>query len=185
MIPFTAAFRENGDAAPGLLTSPDRLVSRVLDCLRRKLSIRRLEFLQADDVRVRLFEPVEKVRQPDERRTSSLGYVRTGLRENTNGLWTPPSRISDIEKSARRDRPREFRLSAQDGRDSSPETRLLATYLRKCRLFAKFGKSPGRDRCGWLPLQDSNPSVSIQRSPPFNPPCLHLKGSFRDPLGAQ
>src|ERR1700722_1315809 len=57
-------FREDGDPVPCLLTSPDRLVSRVFDCLRRKLSIRRLEFLQADDVWASRGEPVEKVREP-------------------------------------------------------------------------------------------------------------------------
>jgi hypothetical protein len=56
-----------------------------------------------------------------------LGYVRTGLRENTNGLWTPPSRISDIEKSARRDKPRDFGVSPEDGRNASSETRVLAS----------------------------------------------------------
>jgi hypothetical protein len=47
------------------------------------------------------------------------------------------TQISDIEKSVRRDWPRDFRLSAQDNRDSSPETRVLATNLRKCRFFAE------------------------------------------------
>jgi hypothetical protein len=44
--------------------SQDCLVSRLLDCLRRKLSIRRLEFLQADDAWTRLAKPIEKIRQP-------------------------------------------------------------------------------------------------------------------------
>jgi hypothetical protein len=65
----------------------------------------------------------------------------------------PRSRISDIENSASRDSTRNSRPLARDAQNSSPETRLFAANLRKCRLFAKFRGSPGRDRGGWLRTQ--------------------------------
>jgi hypothetical protein len=49
------------------------------------------------------------------------------------------AQISDIEKSSSRDSPPDSRPSVQDARNSSPETRLLAANLRKCRLFAECG----------------------------------------------
>jgi hypothetical protein len=52
------------------------------------------------------------------------------------------SQISDIDILSSRDLSPDSCPSAQDGRNSSPETKLLATNLRKCRLFAKFKNSP-------------------------------------------
>jgi hypothetical protein len=49
------------------------------------------------------------------------------------------AQISDIEKSSSRDSPPDSRPSAEGARNSSPETRLLAANLRKCRLFAECG----------------------------------------------
>src|SRR6516164_11393182 len=53
--------RQDRHTVPGLLTSPDRLVSSFPDFGDRKFSVSRLEFLQADDVRTRLAHPVQKV----------------------------------------------------------------------------------------------------------------------------
>jgi hypothetical protein len=93
--------------------------------------------------------PVDGCKAPDARNAT------TGF-EPVSAETQPVSgrsrvQISDIENLASRDTPPESRLSASKRRDSWPETGLLATNLRKCRLFAKFGKSPGRDRGGcWV-----------------------------------
>ena len=39
---------------------------------------------------------------------------------------------------------------------SSPETRLLAANLRKCRHFREYPKSLWKDPGGWLGSEDSN-----------------------------
>ena len=70
------------------------------------------------------------------------------------------SQISDIENSSSRDSSRNSRPSVRDALDFSPETRLVAANLRKCRLFAECAELPGRDRCGWLGSEDSNRDVS-------------------------
>jgi hypothetical protein len=92
------------------------------------------------------FEPVSAETQP----------VSGGLR----------TQISDIENSASRDTLRDSGPSVREARNSSPETRLLAANLRKYRPFAKRGDSSARDHSGWLPFEDSNPSVSIRWFPP-------------------
>ena len=51
--------REDGDAVPALLAVPDRAIARRLQGFLRKLLLRRLELLQADDVWTRLFQPAQ------------------------------------------------------------------------------------------------------------------------------
>src|SRR5262249_149388 len=55
---------EDGDAVPGLLAVPDRLVAGLADGLGRELLVDRLQLLKAGDVRLRGREPVEKDGQP-------------------------------------------------------------------------------------------------------------------------
>jgi hypothetical protein len=111
---------------------------------------------------------------------SVLEPVSAQTQPVSGGLRT---QISDIENSAGRDATRESARSVREVLNSSSETKLLAATPRKCRVFAESGGLSARDRRGWLPLKDSNPSVSIRWSPPTNPRRLHRKGSFRDPLG--
>jgi hypothetical protein len=84
---------------------------------------------------------------------SVLEPVSAQTQPVSGGLRT---QISDIENSAGRDAPRDSGPSVGETRNSSAETRLLAANLRKCRLFAKRGDLPARDRGSWLGRQDSN-----------------------------
>ena len=52
------------DAISGALTDPDRLISRGLQSVGGKAMLLRLEFLEADNFRLFLFEPTQKVRKP-------------------------------------------------------------------------------------------------------------------------
>src|ERR1700733_15063256 len=54
---------ENGDPVPALLAVPDHPVAGVADGGLREIFLRSLQFLQADDIRCRLFEPAQQVRQ--------------------------------------------------------------------------------------------------------------------------
>jgi hypothetical protein len=56
--------RENGDAVPGLLSAPDRLVAGARDVRGREYPVAHLQFLQADDVRRGLAEPGQEIGQP-------------------------------------------------------------------------------------------------------------------------
>lgn len=52
--------RKDGDAVPAFPTMPDGLITRTFNGGDRKLLMRRLELLQADDVRFRLPQPAEQ-----------------------------------------------------------------------------------------------------------------------------
>src|SRR5580658_8417418 len=58
------AAREDGDAVPALLTVPDHAVSRIADRRLGEVLLRRLQLLQAHDVRGLLVQPAQEVRQP-------------------------------------------------------------------------------------------------------------------------
>jgi hypothetical protein len=50
-------------ATPACLAAAHRMITRVPDCLRRKLGVPAFEFLKAYDVGLRFAEPVQQVRQ--------------------------------------------------------------------------------------------------------------------------
>ena len=57
--------REDGDAVEAwLLSLPQRPVARVADCRQRKFVVVDAKFLQARDVRPRVAQPIEELRQP-------------------------------------------------------------------------------------------------------------------------
>ena len=59
-----AAFGEDGDAVPALLAVPDRAIARRRDGGLGEALVRRLQLLQAGDVRLCLLEPGEQVGEP-------------------------------------------------------------------------------------------------------------------------
>jgi hypothetical protein len=55
--------REDRNAVPALLAAPYRMIVRLPDCLRRKVGVRSLQFLKADNVGFRFAKPVKQIRQ--------------------------------------------------------------------------------------------------------------------------
>jgi hypothetical protein len=52
--------REEGDTIPGFLAMPDGTITGGFDSFRRKFCIRRLQFLEDDDIGLRLVQPPEQ-----------------------------------------------------------------------------------------------------------------------------
>src|ERR1700761_8322980 len=55
---------QNGNAVPALLTIPDRSVASLLDGLMWKFVVRRLQFLQAHDIRTIFGKPAQQDLEP-------------------------------------------------------------------------------------------------------------------------
>jgi hypothetical protein len=57
--------REDRHAVPALLAAPNRVITGLPDCVRRKLGAWGFKFLKAHDVGLDFAKPVQKVRQSD------------------------------------------------------------------------------------------------------------------------
>src|SRR5690242_15960141 len=85
---------QDGDTIPALLAMPDRIIAKAADRLFGKLLVGRLQFLEAHDVGLGLFEPPEQHRQAP---VYTIHIVGRDLHRSGNAWLARPQSDSAIE----------------------------------------------------------------------------------------